>query len=871
MQLPAQAVDKVQNDVRISLDHAFHHELPGIIPDRNRNTFFVHILTDIFGVSHKRAGLRQAPKPYSKGAPFLYCVGELSAIISIIFMAQNFRRKFGLAATVAILLAGGIVLIGGKKDRDARKIESLRLKQLELVQADSRPNPKETNADSSISYASDRGTGGTTSQDSMPREELTRNGGFEEGGSPVPIGWMRDSSRTGAKGTVSQDQTQAHSGHASLKLEPNQKNGGDFPLAVAQVIPAGQWAGKKVEFSAYVSAEEGATAVLGVLNFVRGKPANLVTVTQPSGTPGWVRKSHLYDVPNDPTVQLVVTCFVTGTSGTAWFDDVSVMLYAPPGEGTAPAVSSSGAPSPPVAETTLQASVEVDAEKVIRQIPPTLYGANVEWIWNGNFLWQEQTKQSNPEALRLTRDLGVSLIRFPGGHFSDFYHWKDGIGPFEKRPEALHEKGKNDRSRPNFGTDEALDFAQRTNSELLITVNAGSGSAQEAADWVGYINGKTDRVRYWEVGNELYMNEGSAMSKSVTVNPSSYASRFREFAQAMRAVDPRIQVGAIGGENQGRYASVTYSNWNRTVLEKAGDQMDFLAIHNAYAPVLLTGDDRDVRTVYRAMLAAPVLIKRNLETVEQQIATYAPSRASHIGIAVTEWGPLFEFDPRGRYVDHAKTLGSALFVASALKTFIESPRTEIANFFLLNDLSVLGFIGSRNGQFPPVPEWAPTARYFAFQLYTQHFGEQLVSSKTESPTFDSETIGLIDAVKGVPYLDVVSSLSADGRKLFIMAVNKHFDNTIEATISLRGFQPIAKGTAWTLTGTSIDANTGTTPLRVPGLNWGRQTEDEQNPRFSRGTPAEVTLSSADVPGLKAQFNYRFPPHSVTSLVLTRAK
>jgi alpha-N-arabinofuranosidase len=182
---------------------------------------------------------------------------------------------------------------------------------------------------------------------------------------------------------------------------------------------------------------------------------------------------------------------------------------------------------------------------------------------------------------------------------------------------------------------------------------------------------------------------------------------------------------------------------------------------------------------------------------------------------------------------------------------------------------VLGWIGSRDGRVPPVPDWAPTARYFAFQLFTRHFGEQLLRSQAVSPTYDSEAVGLIDAVKDVPYLDIVSSLSSDGRKLYIIAINKHFDSAIKADIGLRSFQPASSGTAWTLTGTGIDANTGTTALQ--GLLHGKGTEDQQNPRFSKGGTGEVTLSSSEVTGVKNRFAYRFPPHSVTSLELTRAK
>lgn len=689
-------------------------------------------------------------------------------------------------------------------------------------------------------------------------KELVQNPGFEEPNFPIPKGWNQDMAKTGNKGTISQDQTRAHSGSASLKLQPNRHNDEKYPLAVAQMLPARAYRGRKVEISGHFISEGDATGAFGILSIVKGRPLNLKVVTHPSRSKGWVHYSQVYDVPDDSSVQLVFTCFVGGNSGAAWIDDVSVMPYVKP-------PSKERVKSLP---DTLKASVEIDAATVIRQIPRTLYGTNVEWIWNANMMWQEKQKKPHPEIVRLTQDLGVTLIRYPGGHFADFYHWKDGIGPYKKRPEVQHEPGKKDRTRINFGTDEALDFAKKVNAELLITVNAGTGNALQAAQWVRYLKGKPQHVNFWEVGNELYIKDNSHISKATTVDPTRYAQLYRKFAQAMRAVDPSIKIGAIGGANQGRYSIVNYPDWNRIVLQQAGDHIDFLAIHNAYAPLVGHDQHKDLRVVYQAMLAAPQLIARNLKNVSKQIEKYAPDRAAQIGIAVTEWGPAFMFEPNNRYVDHVKTLGSALYAASVLKVFIESPRTQIANFFLLNDMSVLGWIGSRNGKFPPNPDWAATARYYAFQLYTQHFGDQLVSSRTTSPTYDSQAIGLIDAVRDVPYIDIVSSLSTDGRTLYIMAVNKHFNSAIETSIALRGFNPKIRGNAWTLTGTAIDAHTGTTPLQIPGFGWARQATDKHNSRFDKGGTDEIKLSSSSVENVGLQFTYRFPPHSVTSLILT---
>lgn len=431
-----------------------------------------------------------------------------------------------------------------------------------------------------------------------------------------------------------------------------------------------------------------------------------------------------------------------------------------------------------------------------------------------------------------------------------------------------HEAGSQDQSRPYFGTDEALAFAEDVGAELLITVNAGTGTAEEAAEWVRYVNANELRVRYWEVGNELYIGGSDPIPKATSIDPKTYAQRFLTFARAMRAADPRIKIGAIGGENQGRYNIVTYPNWNRTVLQTAGEEIDFLAVHNAYYPVVLESN-KDLRSVYEAMFAAPRLIERNLQTLTRQIHEYVPRRASEIDIAVTEWGPWFHIDlRRSPYIDHTKTLGSALYSASALKEFIESEKTSIANFWFLNDHGTLGIIGSRSTKFPPEPDWAPTARYYAFQLYTRHFGEDLIESTATGPTFNSPAVGYTEAVRNAPYLDVICSLSSDRRRLYVIAINKHFDSPITAKLTLEGFSPASTATAWTLTGRGIDAHTGTQVIQIPGLTMAKQVQDPVHQRFPRGGPGEVTFTSSEVKAGK-EFTYQFPARSATSLVFTR--
>jgi alpha-N-arabinofuranosidase len=516
--------------------------------------------------------------------------------------------------------------------------------------------------------------------------------------------------------------------------------------------------------------------------------------------------------------------------------------------------------------TDLSASVAVDTGTVIRTIPVSLYGSNVEWVWNAYSLWNQQSGLPDPNLASLADDLGITLFRYPGGMYADFYHWRDGVGPYFTRPIVPFQTADTQTGQITFGTDEALQFAEQVNAQLVITVNVGTGTAAEAAAWVRYVNGQSLRVLYWEIGNEVYINDGSVTQNAITMDPATYAARFLEFAAAMRAADPRIKIGAIGGQNQGTYDLVAYPDWNQIVLQTAGSQIDFLAVHNSYAPVNVSDSDA-VRDVYAALFAAPRLIAQNLQTLSQQISAYAPARASQIAIAVTEWGPLFQLTSAGRYVQHTKTLGSALFDADTLMTFLASPSTQVANFHVFNDLSIMCWICSSNGSYPPA--WIPTAESMAFQLIRQHFGTQLVSSTVMAPTYTSPAVGDVVSVPNVPYLDVVSSLSADGTTLYVIAVNKHLDDAINASLSIAGFAPASSAVSWTLNGTGVDANTGTHPLQTPGVNWAPQAEDPLNPQFDNGGPGQVTVTQA-APQVGLQFMYRFPAHSVTALQLRRS-
>jgi alpha-N-arabinofuranosidase len=565
-------------------------------------------------------------------------------------------------------------------------------------------------------------------------DNLVANPSFEEIDRGMPRGWTFET-RASQKGKASAVRANAHTGEFSLKLEPNERNRpwdiANNPLSMGQAFPAGPFRGKTLHLSGWLAAEGPAVAVAGLYALRSDGGVVFTRLEQDSSKRGPVYHEDTLLVPNDAKIQyIILNCAVEGTQGAAFLDDLVVSL-SPPAKAqrqNLPAASS----SPQSAEIT------IDAGRELRRIPRTLYGSNIEWIWNANGMWDPARNAVNAEVIRLTRDAAISLLRFPGGVFADFYHWRDGVGPQSARKETAHTPG-GPRSVHAFGTDEALAFARATGSELLITVNAGTGQAAEAADWVRYVNKSgrpSPRVNYWEIGNELYIKD----PKFVSITPAVYLQRVVEFSRAMRQVDPTIKIAAISDENYPRSVQPAYRGWSDELLRGAAAQIDYLAIHNAYAPMLVADKGFDVRTVYAAMLAAPVLIRRNIDAVARKLEGLGPETARRVKIAVTEWGPFFHFDVQNRFVDHVKTLGSGLFAASVLKVLVESPAVEVANAFKLVDPLFMGWIGSREGQY------LPTAPYFALQLFTRHFGERLVSSTTRSPTYDGPAVGWVDRV-----------------------------------------------------------------------------------------------------------------------------
>lgn len=234
------------------------------------------------------------------------------------------------------------------------------------------------------------------------------------------------------------------------------------------------------------------------------------------------------------------------------------------------------------------ARIKIDLDRKIGTIDRNIYGNFTEHlgrcIYGG--IYDEGSSLSGADGFRkdvleAARGMHVSVLRWPGGNFSSGYNWKDGIGPKDARPRRWDTAWQEEESN-RFGTDEFIEYCRKLGAEPYICVNMGTGTMQDAADWVEYCNATTDtywanlrkknghpepyNVKYWALGNEVY-GSWQAGHKDV----ADYAADALEFGKMMRWVDPSIKLIACGGPGV---------DWNLPVLEKLVYLVDYISLHH---------------------------------------------------------------------------------------------------------------------------------------------------------------------------------------------------------------------------------------------------------------------------------------------------
>ena len=236
--------------------------------------------------------------------------------------------------------------------------------------------------------------------------------------------------------------------------------------------------------------------------------------------------------------------------------------------------------------------IKVDLERTIGEIDPKIYGNFIEHlgrcIYGGVFDFGSPLADADgvrSDVLKASQNLKVSILRWPGGNFVSGYHWMDGIGNPDARPRRIDLAwGAVESNR--VGTDEFLRYCRKLGAEPYICVNMGTGTWDEARNWVEYCNRDSGtyyadlrrqngqrtpyKVKYWALGNEM---DGSWQMGHKSAE--DYGKFALEAAKLMKWIDPEIKLVACGSSAFGR----DWTTWDRTVLDYLKDHADYIALH----------------------------------------------------------------------------------------------------------------------------------------------------------------------------------------------------------------------------------------------------------------------------------------------------
>ncbi|PWU00752.1 MAG: alpha-N-arabinofuranosidase [Terriglobia bacterium] len=432
----------------------------------------------------------------------------------------------------------------------------------------------------------------------------------------------------------------------------------------------------------------------------------------------------------------------------------------------------------------LRARIKIDTERVIDDIDPKIYGNFVEHlgrcIEGGVFDENSPLSDSNGyrrDVLDAAKKLGVSILRWPGGNFSSNYHWKDGIGPRDKRPPRLEMAWGTVESN-RFGTHEFLNYCELLGTEPYICANLGTGTWEEAQQWVEYVNSSQDtamtrlrrengrrdpwKVTYWGLGNEMdgpwQMGHKSA---------EDYGKFALEAAKLMKWTDPNIKLIAAGSSNYTN--GIDWIGWNRTVLDFLKTHADYLALHMYVGN---TAND------FGEFLATSLTLQERIKTSEGVInAAVSGQRNRKIYIAWDEWNVWYRArgeSQRGRRIlEEHYNLEDALVVATFLNTFVNHAHViKIANMAQLVNVIAPIFTDEKRMFLQTI--------YYPLALFANNTKGKALELLVKSPVYPSRTFG------EVPHLD--SSAAIDNGTLIVNVVNRHPDQRVETDIELQDKQ-----------------------------------------------------------------------------------
>ena len=435
----------------------------------------------------------------------------------------------------------------------------------------------------------------------------------------------------------------------------------------------------------------------------------------------------------------------------------------------------------PAASLTLDATTPgpVINKNIYGQFSEHLGHCIYEGIWVGPDSPIPNNRGYRLDVLAALKQLGVPQLRWPGGCFADEYHWRDGIGPRAKRPSMYNSHWGGVVENNHFGTHEFLDFCELIGAEPYVCLNVGSGTVQEAMEWVEYMtsdanspmanlrraNGRKDpwKIKYVAVGNESWGCGGN-------MRPEYYADEFRRYNTFVKNYPGNNIYRVAGGSNGEDY------EWTETLMANAGKQMDGLSLHYYTLP---TGDWKTkgsatdfneaawFSTVERTLHIEDLLRKHSAI-----MDKYDPKK--RVGLVVDEWGTWYDPTPGSNpgFLQQQNTLRDAIVAGLNLDLFQHhADRVTMANIAQMVNVLQAMILTDKD-------KMVLTPTYHVFEMYKVHQGATSLPIALSTPDY-------VFGNDKVPAVSAAASRDGTG-KVHVSLVNANPNSAITVSCTIEG-------------------------------------------------------------------------------------
>ncbi|MEI7026073.1 arabinosylfuranosidase ArfA [Paenibacillus sp. y28] len=476
--------------------------------------------------------------------------------------------------------------------------------------------------------------------------------------------------------------------------------------------------------------------------------------------------------------------------------------------------------------STKQAKMILEKDFRIGEIDKRIYGSFIEHL--GRAVYGGIYEPGHPAAdengfrrdvIDLINEIGVPIIRYPGGNFVSGYNWEDGIGPVGQRPKRLDLAWRT--VEPNvIGTNEFMAWAKSVQAEVNMAVNLGTRGIDDARNLVEYCNHPSGSywsdlrishgvrephaIKTWCLGNEM---DGPWQIGHKTAD--EYGRLAQEAAKVMKWVDPAIELVACGSSGRGM---ATYADWEATVLDHTYHHVELLSLHTYYG-----NRTDDIRSYLAKSLDMDAFIGEVIAICDYVKAKKRSKKTMYLSF--DEWNVWYHSHEADKklepwtvappQLEDVYTFEDALLVGSMLITLLRhADRVKIACMAQL--VNVIAPIMTENGG----AAWRQTIFYP--YMHASVYGRGIALNPIiYSPKYDSKEY------TDVPYLEATAVYSEEEETLTIFAVNKDTEEGLLLEADIRGFAGYRVVEHLVLENPDVKAaNTAAAPDRVVPHNRG---------------------------------------------------